>query len=126
MLGRGELGMGQARAIAAIADPQRQLAIAKLAAHRNLSVRQVEDLARRTDEEKVSPANDNAGIEPNLPSGQRQHLGELEGTLSRTLGLRVRLFPGRKKNAGRIVIVYNSLEEFDRIAERLNGTAHLD
>ena len=46
MLGSGELNMGHARAIAGITDSQRQLSVARLAARRNLSVRQVEELAR--------------------------------------------------------------------------------
>ncbi len=128
MLGAGELGMGQARAIAAIVDPQRQLALAKLAARRNLSVRQVEELARQagTSEAGASPSSERTPAEPSeFPSGQRQHLSELEAALSKALGIRVRLYPGRRKNAGRVVIAYKNLEEFDRIAERLAAGAPL-
>ena len=45
MVADGRLGMGQARAIAGINNPQRQLAVARLAVRRNLSARQVETLA---------------------------------------------------------------------------------
>jgi ParB family chromosome partitioning protein len=122
MLGNGELGMGQARALAGVADSQRQLALAKLAARRNLSVRQVEELVRKA----VSPTETRPS-EPDIERSSAQaHLASVEEALSRELGLRIRIMPGRKKNSGRMVIRYNGLEEFDRIAERLGGRANLD
>lgn len=122
MLGNGELGMGQARALAGLTDSQRQLALAKLAARRNLSVRQVEELVRRAASETQGHP-----VEPEIErASARTHLSGVEETLSRELGLRVRIMPGRKKNSGRMVIRYNGLEEFDRIAERLGGRVHLD
>lgn len=122
MLGAGELGMGQARAIAGIIDAQRQLAIAKLAARRNLSVRQVEELAREAD---ASPDQAPHGT-PRVPTGERKHFDEVQTALSRSLGVSVRLVPGRKKNTGRIVISYDSLADFERIAERLGAEYRLE
>ena len=123
MLGSGELAMGQARAVAAIDDPERQLAIAKLAARRNLSVRQVEVLARAPEAPGTKTGN-------GAPSAERlaaeRHGAEVEQSLSRGVGLRVRLYPGRRKNTGRVVIAYDSLEEFDLIAKRLVGSASLE
>ncbi len=120
MLGRGELGMGQARAIAGVADPQRQLAFARLAIRRNLSVRQVEELCRAAGEEVQEKADEGDAA---AADGRRRHVAEVERSFAKALGLRVRLYPGRRKNAGRVVISYASLEEFDRIAERLGGAA---
>jgi ParB family chromosome partitioning protein len=119
LLESNELGMGQARAIAGITDPQRQLAVARLAVRRNLSVRQVEELAKPGD--PVQPPT----LAPPQPDGRSRHLDEVQTALSKALGLPVQLEPGRKKNAGRVVITYNSLEEFDRIAERLGGRVTL-
>ncbi len=116
MLERGELNMGHARALAGVMDQQRQLGLARLAIRRNLSVRQVEALTRETPEPREKPA-------PNLPS---KHLEDVQRSLSKSLGLPVSLQPSRRKNAGRIVIRYASLEEFDRIAERLSGDSTLD
>jgi len=120
MLGGGELGMGQARALAGLTDHQRQLALARLAIRRNLSVRQVEDLVRQaTETAETAP--------PSAPvAAQRQHLEGVASALTKALGLQVRLRPGRKKNSGRIVISYNSLDDFDRVAERLGGSTHLE
>ncbi len=120
LISTGQLGMGQARAIVGITDPQRQLAIAQLAVRRNLSVRQVEQLTRQPAD---APTRQTANLEA---ASANRHVQELERTLSRSLGLAVRLQPGRKKNSGRIVIRYNSLEEFDRIAERLGGNVTLE
>lgn len=122
MLGRGELSMGHARAIAGVSDPQRQLAIAKLAVRRNLSVRQVEALA----------AGSEVGCErrdgrPTADAvAQRRHLSDVEAALSRAIGLRVEVRPSKKKTAGRVVIRFSTLEEFDRIAERIGGDARLE
>lgn len=115
MLGRGELGMAQARCLAGVVDQQRQLALARLAARRNLSVRQVEDLVKREEERSEG------GVEPTDrgSDGQQHHLRHVEEELSKALGQRVRLYPGRRKNSGRIVISYGNLDEFDQIATRL-------
>jgi ParB family chromosome partitioning protein len=121
LIGSGELSMGHARAIAGIDNPKRQLAIAKMAARRNLSVRQVEELARAASEPPHIPPEPT----PELDS-QRRHLSAVADALSKSLGLRVRLFPGRKKNSGRVVINYGTLEEFDHLAEHLGGKVHLE
>lgn len=118
MICAGELEMGQARAIAGISNPQRQLAIARLAARRNLSVRQVETLAKESREPAPQPR-------PSPPPPDA-HLPNVQQALSKALGLSVTLHPGRKKNSGRVVIRYNSLEEFDRIAEQIGGHSVLE
>lgn len=117
LIADGRLGMGQARAVAGISDSQRQLAIAMLAVRRNLSVRQVEDLAR-----KAADAALEARAQPAERGGTGaadRHMAEVERALSKALGVPVTLSPARRKNAGTITIRYASLEEFDRIAGRL-------
>ena len=113
MITSGQLAMGQARALAGIANPQRQLALARLAARRNLSVRQVELLARQAD--------DSSDRAPRPSHTVDAHLSDVEQSLSKALGLPVTLHPGKKKNSGRVVIRYNSLEEFDRVADKIAG-----
>jgi len=111
MICAGELGMGQARALAGITSPQRQLALASLAARRNLSVRQVEALARQ--------AADTDTRDERPRRSEDAHYCDVERSLCKAIGLRVKLYPGRKKNSGRVVIHYASLDEFDRVAERM-------
>ena len=119
MVGDGSLGMGQARAIAGIRNPQRQLAIARVASRRNLAVRQVEILAKERDRDEQGEGNGRTSeLDP--------HVSDIEQALSKGLGLPVALQPGKRKNSGRVVIRYNSLEEFDIIAEKLDGKQFLE
>ena len=50
---------------------------------------------------------------------------DLEERLTRRLGTRVSIHPGRAKNTGKIVVDYYSLEDFDRIGSAL-GLAESD
>ncbi len=118
MIERGELGMGQARALAGVSDPQRQLAIAKLSVRRNLSVRQVEGLVKQGGTTETAAVAPESKVDANLAQVQR--------SLSKAIGVPVTLHAGKRKNSGRIVIRYANLEEFDRIAERLSGDATLE
>lgn len=113
----GQLGMGQARAIAGITDPQRQLAVARLAVRRNLSVRQVETLAARDPVTAGSRAR--AAI-------ANAHLADLERQFALTLGLKVQIETSRRKNAGRLILHYNSLEQFEDLARRLGAPASIE
>ncbi len=120
MLRDRSLGMGQARAIAGIADQQRQLAVARLAVSRNLSVRQVEQIAAQP------PGDDREAPQPQERAATDKHLRDLERRMTRSLGLRVNLKSGRRKNSGRLVIHYANLDEFDRLAERLGVDFQLE
>jgi len=118
MVESGDLAMGQARAIAGIDDPQRQLAVARLAVRRNLAVRQVETLVKG---DVPRPREDR----PERVAAH-QHQEYVERALSDAIGLRVHVLPGKKKNSGRVVIEYQNIEEFDRIAERVGGRKELE
>lgn len=115
---RGDLGMGQARAIAGMTDPQQQLALSRLAIRRNLSVRQVETYAKDKSFAKAHRESE--------PQPQKRQSSNVEHALSRVIGLPVKLVLGKKKNSGRVIIEFANLEEFDRISERLAGSANLD
>ena len=121
LLGAGELGMGQARALAAVEDRQRQLALARQAIRRNLSTRQVEALTRG-DGAGTKAANNDVSRE----TGLSRHLRDLERKLGKALGVAVRLVPGRGKNSGRILIPYGNLDEFERILERIGVDVQAD
>lgn len=116
MIEAGQLSMGQARAIAGLEDATRQLAIAAMAVRRNLSVRQVESLVQSP----VQPTANAATVER---QGAARHMEELERSLTKALGLQVRIVAGKRKNSGRVVISYASLDDFDRLAERICGQA---
>ncbi len=116
----GKLGMGHARALLGLPSQERQIAVGLLAVRRGLSVRQVEELASKSAEVEAAPA------ERPERSPLDRHVEEVERTLSTALGLPVQLQTGRKRNSGRVVIRYDSLEEFDRIAQAIGGRATLE
>ncbi len=107
----GSITEGHARALAGLPGPaQRQLL--DTIVHRDLSVRQAEELARRLRE--GPPARRQRESTP-LDS----ELERVEEELRRALGTKVSL--ARSRRGGRIVIEYYSDEELGRLYERLIG-----
>ena len=122
LIARGLLSAGHAKVLAGISDKSRQDALANRAVAEGLSVRKLEEAAA------VSPGDlSGRTTVPRRFSGHTRtltakspHVVELEQELSRKLGTRLRIFPSKKKNTGKIVIQYFSLDEFDRIVEKFN------
>ncbi len=103
---KGEISMGQGRALASLSDPREQERIADKTVHAGLSVRQVEQLVAAVirggaeRKERSAPRRD-----PNIVAA--------EETLQRAIGTRVRIFEGSK--GGRIELHFYSPEEMQRI-----------
>lgn len=113
----GSLSMGHARALLSISGHDARVACARRIVQEGLSVRAVEDLARRHKE-----ASPNAPAQASsAPQGNRRsaHVADLEQRLQHAVGTKVRIQEGRKKGQGKIVIEYYSLDDFDRITGRL-------
>jgi len=111
----GALSMGHARCLLGLADPAAMERIAQSAVASGISVRDLEGQVRA---EKEGPSS-----LPSRPSRQptqkRPLIKDLEETFSRALQTRVTIQEGRKKNTGRIVIEYFSVDDFGRIADLL-------
>ncbi len=109
----GRITEGHGRALLGLpAAGQRQLLALTIA--RGLSVRQLEELARRL--------RDEAGGTPRPAAGARQPDAEIERVedeLRRALGTKVRL--ARSRRGGRIIIEWYGNEELERLYERLTG-----
>ncbi|MCA9243214.1 MAG: ParB/RepB/Spo0J family partition protein [Phycisphaerales bacterium] len=120
LVASGELQMGQARAIAGVTEAHRRLALARMAARQRLSVRQVEELAgaQRDDQREAKSVEKGPVGDTNLRA--------VEEAFQKALGVKVRISGGRRRNAGRIQVFYNSLEEFEAIAERLGINPRLE
>jgi len=105
-LKRGELNMGQGRALASLSDHRAQERIADRAVRLGLSVRQVESLVAATLE---------TGAERKGKSAPRRdpNVVAAEETLQRAIGTRVRIIEGRK--GGRIELHFFSPEEMQRV-----------
>lgn len=123
LIARGILSAGHAKVLAGVTDRVRQDALANQAVTEGLSVRKLEELI------SGPPAgHDVVGrIEPTVVAeharnlvAKSAHVVELEQELSRKLGTKLRIFPSKKKNTGKIMIQYFSLDEFDRIVEKFN------
>lgn len=108
LLEEGRISAGHARALVNL-EPERQEEIASLAAAKNLSVREVERLARSTKHE------------PGLKRTATARLQEAEEALARALGSPVVVKTMGKK--GTITISFFGEEDLDRLMELLVGDA---
>lgn len=103
----GALSTGHAKVLAGIDDAERQTALAALAAQQGLSVRRLEALARESGAAAPRVAKPGSVRTPNVL--------DMEQRISRQLGTKLRIIPSRKKGAGKVVIQYFSVDDFDRI-----------
>jgi ParB family chromosome partitioning protein len=117
MLIDGQLTMGHARAILALPTDELRRKLANRAMAGRLSVREVERLVRRylssTGQSKTSVRSKPA------------HILDLENKLTSHLGTRVGIATRKNGQRGKIVIEFYSLDEFDRITEKI-GLASIE
>ena len=111
-LGSGRISEGHGRALLGL-DPVRQAELVALVERRGLSVRQVEELARRLRAPSATdkPAPTVAGLDGDME--------RVEEDLRRSLGTKVRL--ARSRKGGRIIIEWYGDDELSRLYERLTG-----
>jgi ParB family chromosome partitioning protein len=106
LLAEGHIDMGHARALLAL-PVARQIELAREAAHKGLSVREVE--------QRVAGA-----LKPSQPRQPRadRDVTRLEEEWSDRLGTTVQIKP-RGKRGGKLMVVYRSLDELELLLERL-------
>jgi ParB family chromosome partitioning protein len=109
MVREGLVAMGHARAILALGDHKRQIAIAERVAREGLSVRQVERLVGAGEGSKRRGKAQPKGV----------HAKALEARLRESLGTKVSVEEGTKPGTGKIVIEYYSNDDVERILSRL-------
>ena len=115
-LSSGALSAGHAKVLAGVEDPARQERLARRAVESGASVRQLEEMARAN----LPPAGGAAAVAAPGHVLKSAHIVETEQELSRKLGVKLRIFPARRKGQGKIVIHYLSLDDFDRIVEKFS------
>jgi ParB family chromosome partitioning protein len=121
---QGTLTAGHARALLALPEPE-QLKFAQMIQRNGLSVRKVEDMirsrnARQADVPAAEPVNAET---PNVVKFSRTaHIDSLEQQLCELLGAKVQI-KQRKKEAGQIVIDFQSNDDFERILTFLRRAA---
>ena len=117
MLVGGQLSFGHAKVLAGLAGaPDRQSELARRVVAETLSVRQLETLATAPPPAQADPAVPSVA---KVIKSKAAYLRDLEEQLSRVIGTKVFVMPGRAKNTGRLVIEYYNLDDFDRISEKL-------
>jgi len=102
----GMVAMGHARALLAIEDPKRQVAVAERVVREGLSVRQVERLVSA-----VAPSRRGKKPRKEKSPGVR----DVEARLREALGTKVSVEEGPKQGSGRIIIEFYNHADFDRI-----------
>lgn len=111
----GSVWMGHARSLLGLPDHAAMEQLAQETIANGFSVRHLEGLVRSYKPDGAEPKPD----VPPKPAAKRPLIQELEERFSERLQTKVTIHEGRKKHTGRIVIAYYSLDDFDRIAERL-------
>lgn len=115
MLSDGRLGMGHARAILALPSDDLRKKLANRALAGRLSVREVERLVRKHLEKRPETETTNKQKEA--------HIVDLEKRLQSLLGTKVNIRANKRGHRGRIIIDYYSIDEFDRLTERMGLAA---
>lgn len=115
MLTDGRLTMGHARALLGLPTDQLRRTVANKAVNAELSVRAVEKLVRahlaKSGESQTEPREKPA------------HILDLETTLGSELATKVSIETRKNGRKGKIIIEFYSLDDFDRIIEKLGLTA---
>lgn len=111
----GQLSFGHAKVLARLADTDnaaRQIELARRILGDGMSVRKLEELIAAKPKVHTAPAS------KHQPEKQA-YVRDIEQQLTEIVGTRVTVLPSRKKNHGKIVVEYYSLDDFDRIANSL-------
>lgn len=116
-LQQGDLDMGHARALLAVADTGQRVRLAELAAREGWSVRRLESAIRTATHGATAVASreaDATSARKGSPS-----IADLESRLQTHLGTKVRIRPGRKKGSGSLTVDFYSFDEFEGLLRRL-------
>jgi ParB family chromosome partitioning protein len=111
MLAQRQLAMGHARAILALPTEELRRKLANRAMAGRLSVREVERLVRKY----LTGTGDPKTTEIPKPA----HILDLESKLCTQLGTKVTIETRKNGQRGKIIIEFHSLDEFDRISEKI-------
>jgi len=109
----GQISAGHARALLGLLTPEHQRQLAKRIVEENLSVRQIEAIVNRSNAHKRKPKKAR-----NLST----EIVDLERRLAQHLGTQVKIYPKKNQNQGRFEIYYFSLDDLDRVLEKIGLT----
>ena len=114
LLADGKLSMGHARALI---GHENAFELAQRAAREQLSVREVEKLARKAASPTPRPA-----ATPRVPDAETDaDIAAVQGHLEEFLGLPVQIRTDGSPSTGTVTIRYRTLDQLDLICQRLTG-----
>lgn len=118
LLADGKLSMGHARSLLNVPGEARQRTLAESILRNGLSVRAVEEIVRRG---RLLLEGANAAAPSPVPPKRPgiPHIEDMQRRFEEALKTKVRIEEGKRKGSGRLIIEYYSLDDFDRIAERM-------
>ena len=114
LLADGRISMGHARALLGLSDDSRRAELAATAAKKPLSVRALEQWVRR----ERAPRRENRPGGPQA-TASHLHIRDLERRFSERLGTKVSIMLGKQKGAGRVVIEFYNVDDFERICAEI-------
>lgn len=117
----GTITEGHARALLMIENPLEKQRLFKMITEQKLSVRMVEDLAR-----KISEGLNMPDLEPEerlrKPASEKPaDIRDLEANLQQQLGTKVDIRTKKDPSQGTVTIHFYSLQDFDRIVSRIKS-----
>ena len=104
-----QVSMGHARALLG-APEEHRIRLARQVVEQDLSVRAIERQVQLL----------RAGVPTAKTAEPRPHVKQLEDRFTHALGVRAKIKEGPKGKSGRVVLYYRTLDDFDRICDRLN------
>lgn len=110
----GQLQEGHARGLLMVHDPIKRHELFRMIAGKDLTVRQVEDLAR---EMNAQVSGDAPRQELRPEAKPSPDIKEFEDLIQRRLGTRVRIRTGASGAKGTLTIHFYSTEDFERVVE---------
>lgn len=117
-----KISFGHARALLSLADPIDRITVCEQVVAESLSVRQTESLVKSKRETPTSSRS--TGTEPDSPadntSAKSNHVVSLENDLRHRFGTRVEIMP-EGSDRGRVVIHFQSHDDFERVLALLQG-----
>jgi ParB family chromosome partitioning protein len=111
----GRLAMGHARCLLGLRSPMEITQMARQVMDQDLSVRAVEKLVR----DRLNARAEAVRAPAERGDAKRAQVRDLEARFTRALGTKVEIRESARKGRGRILIHYFSLDDFDRVMERL-------
>ncbi len=118
LVASGGISMGHARSLLGLADGTRQMKLARSVVENELSVRALEEIVRR----ERAGLRDEPSRVAQQPSGRSAHVADMERRFEEAVKTKVVIQEGKRTGTGRIILRYFSLDDFDRIADKLGVT----